>query len=385
MAFGQISDLSSEESFLASELQGTMRGSFFIVLFPQRSKLQVFSASIFGLTMKPRTKRILKRSLYVMLSLLLLLGIGTYGAVEYAKRQLFRDTPNTLRFEGELAAVPFQWQADPTESFNEPHGAILIPVTVSGLSNTFYMQFDTGSPDTFLRSEAVEQIKNHGVDLEILQDEDGARIKKIKFDVAGNNVTLESGMLFGRSANIDWENPEAINIIGSFGADFLDQKVSEIDFPSQEIRLHRERPSSLSDTGEFAPFKFKGRRIMFPATIDGSDVEVFYDSGCSAFGLLTSKYYYDLLTDPNVKEIAYGASRHGDSVSVHHKSSDLRIKLGATEIELKRISYVELYSFLQTTVGRLIGGGFFGNKSMVKGTLIIDTIENEFLFINVSE
>ncbi len=333
-------------------------------------------------TKKPKKpKRLLRRLLYGLLFLILLGAVGVFGAVEYAKYRLFQDTPNRLAFEGDLHSVPFEWSAHEMESYSEPHGAILIPVSVPGIANKFYMQFDTGSPDTWLRTGSLKSLKNHGVEFELFEKEKHTYVKQFELNVAGNRVLMKSGVTRTRDIAIDWDNPDAKNVIGSFGADFLDQKICEIDFPAQEIRLHHNRPESLNELGSFTPFKFKGRRIMLPASIDGSDVELFYDSGCSAFGLLTSKYHYDRLTDPNEKEIAYGANRHGDSVPIHHKSSDRSISLGATELPLKRVSYAELYNFLQTTVGRVIGGGFFGNKSLTESTLIIDAVTNEFLVV----
>lgn len=332
--------------------------------------------------MKPRAKRILKRCAYVLCTVLVLAIIGSFGAFHYFKAQFFADEPNTLKFQGELHSVPFRWIADKSENYSEPHGAILIPVSVPGVSAELYMQFDTGSKDSFLRSGTLESLKERGLEFDLFENDEHTYIREFELNVGGNQVLLESGWVMNRDVSVDWDNPKAINIIGSFGADFLAQKVCEIDFPAKEIRLYRSRPDKMNNLGEFAPFQFKGRRIMLPARISGSNVELFYDSGCSAFGLLTSKYHYDRLTDPEVKEIAYDANRFGESVPIHHKPSDLQIELGTTEIRLGRISYAEMYNLLQSTVGRFVGGGFLGNKSLVESTLIIDTKANEFLVLN---
>jgi len=334
--------------------------------------------------MKKKHKKILKRCFLTLLVLIVLLAVGAVGAFQYAKYRFFRDTPNTLTFKGDLHSVPFEWSADESESYNEPHGAILIPVSVPGLPNRFYMQFDTGSPNTYIRRSAMEALKDRGIEIELIQDDDRTLMKELELDVGGNRIVLTSGWIYGQNVPIDWDNPNAKNVIGTLGSDFLDQKICEIDFPAKEIRLHRDRPDSLNELGDFTPFKFKGRRILLPANIDGSNVEVFYDSGCSAFGLLTSKYQYDRLTDPNDKEIAYGANRRGESIPIHHRPSDLMIKLGETELSVQRISYAEMYNFLQTTVGRFVGGGFFGNKSLLECTLILDTKSNEFLVVKNS-
>ena len=331
-----------------------------------------------------KLKRFLKRLLYVSLFLVLLAVAGTFGAIEYAKYRLFSDTPNTLAFEGEFHSVPFEWSTDKSEGYDEPHAAILIPVSIPELPNKFYMQFDTGSADTYIRRSALKSLESRGINFEQIEIDEQLVLKEFELNVAGNRVVLKSGWIYGQNVPIDWENSDAINIIGSFGADFLDQKICQIDFPAQEIRLHRGRPESFDELGKFTPFKFNGRRIMLPANIDGSDVQVFYDSGCSPFGLLTSKYHYDRLTDPNEKEIAFGANRRGESIPIHHKSSDLQIRLGSTDLTLKRVSYAEMYNFLQSTVGRFIGGGFLGNKSLIESTLIIDTKANEFLVVQRS-
>lgn len=331
--------------------------------------------------MKPKTKRIVKRFSYVLLALFLLSIVGAWGTYRYAMHRLFRDTPNTLTFVGQLHPVSFEWAESKNQGHIEPHSAILIPVTVPGISQQLYMQFDTGSPDTFLRSGALDSLKSRGVSFETFETDDVSYIENFEFEIGGNRLLMQSGWIRNQNIKIDWENPNSKNIIGSFGADFLDQKVCEIDFAANEIRLHRERSEEINALGNFSSFKFQGRRIILPVKIDGSDVEVFYDSGCSAFGLLTSKFQYDRLTNPNDQEISHGSNRHGQTVPIHHKTSDLRIQFGEADLSIKRVSYAELYNFLQVTIGRFVGGGFLGNKCLIESTLIIDANASEFLVI----
>lgn len=330
--------------------------------------------------MKPRTKRILKRTGYVFGGLLLLSIVGAIGGFYYFKSQFFRETPNRLSFIGELQTIPFEWVSGKP---NEPHAAILIPVKVPGVPNQLYMQFDTGSPSTFIRSGAIESLQEYGLDLSLVDDDGTARVERFELGVAGNRIKLDQGWVRLRDTPIKWD-PKAINIIGSFGADLLAEKVSEIDFPAQEIRLSESRSEELESLGEFAPLDFQGRRIMLTGQIQGDDVQFFYDSGCSPFGLLTSKYQYDQLTDPNSEELAYDANRFGDAVPVHHKASEMPLRVGTTDLPVKRISYAELYSFIQVAVGRFIGGGFLGNKTLTESTLILDLRANEFLVLKGS-
>ena len=326
----------------------------------------------------------LKIALYVLLTILVVGVVAAVGGIQYLKAIVFADTPNTLSIEGDLHAVPFRWSAQELGGEVEPHVAMLIPVTVPGIEKKLYMQFDTGSPSTFLLTGPLDALRNKGVKFELVEDEEGTRVKKFKFKIGENVAILDAGRVNKSRKTIDWDDPESINTIGTIGADLIDQRICEIDFPSTEIRLHKKRPASFASLGPFTPFKFKGRRIILPATMDGIEMELFYDSGCSAFGFLTSKYHFERFADKGSKEISYNANRHGDPVFIHHKDCDSIVTLGETQIPVKRVSYAELYSFLQVTLGRVINGGFFGNKSLTESTLILDGIELEFLVVENS-
>ena len=328
---------------------------------------------------KPRSRR--RKLLYVFLWSVVIVVSGGFGTFQYFKYQFFAEKPNDLRFESELQAFDFRWSQNKFGEYYEPHAAMLFPVTIPGIDSQLYMQFDTGSPSSFLKIGAIKEMRRQGVEFNTTDQDGSVKINDLKIHVGANQVVLQPVSISSGELEIDWKNPNAINIIGTLGADFIDQKVCAIDFVNQEIRLFESRPQELNSLGTFKPFTFKGRRIMLPAMIDGVEMEVFYDSGCSAFGLLTSKYHFDRYAAPGSMEVCHNANRHGDPVFVHHRKCDLEVEFGETRIPVFRVSYAELYTFAQSTVGRMINGGFWGNKSFVesRSTLILDTRENEFL------
>lgn len=325
-----------------------------------------------------------KKILFATLGLVILGVICIAGGVQYFKYQWFRDTPNTLRIEGDLHSVPFEWGENVYAAHTEVHEAILIPVSVPGISRTLYMQFDTGASNTFLRSGALQALKSRGCEFELFDKDERTCVKTFELNVAGNKVVLESGRVVRRGIR-DWDDPDAVITIGTIGTDFIDKRVIAIDFPARRIRMYDQRSQSLQAMGTFIPFDFKGRRILFPATIDGRDHNLLYDSGCSAFGILTSRYYFDQYTDPAADIITYNANRHGDAVPVHHRACELPIQFGATELSSRRVSYVDLYGGVQSVLGGssgLVGMlGFMGNKVLLDSTLIIDAQANEFLIV----
>lgn len=324
----------------------------------------------------PRRKTVL----YGMLACAVFIGIGIWGGIRYAKSRFFRDTPNALSFEGKRFPVPFVWDTDKFEDYVEPHAAILVPVRVPGIEKEFLMQFDTGSPSTFLRSGCMASLADQGLEFELYEEDEMTRVRHFELNIAQNKVILKGGWIRPRNISIDWA-PDALNIIGTIGADFIDQQVCAIDFPSRTIHIFEQRPESLKSLGTFSPFDFKGRRIMLPATIENANVELLYDSGCSSFGLLTSKYYFERFADPEAKAIHFNANRFGDLIPIHHQPTNIVATLGNVKLPLKRVSYVEQYAGLQSVFGRFFGGGFIGNKSLTESTLILDVKAEEFLVL----
>lgn len=328
--------------------------------------------------MKKNTR---KRILYTLLGLVLLAVIGVFGGLAYFRHTWFRDRPNTLTIEGKLHPIPMKWSADE----HDPHAFLLIPVSIPEFDNTFHMQFDTGSPETYLKSGALESLMERGCEVELFKKEKRTYIRNFEINVGGNRVTLKPGWVRGARGSIDWDNPRANNVIGTIGSDLIDQKICEIDFAAMQIRLYEDRPEAMDSLGTFSPFDFKGRKIVLPVTIEGTSENVIYDSGCSAFGLLTSGYYYDQYSDPSEPEVNYNGNRHGDPIPIHHRTCDLVATFGDTELALKRISYVNLYAPVQALVGRFSGFagfiGVLGNEPLTESTLIFDAKTNEYLVV----
>jgi hypothetical protein len=124
------------------------------------------------------------------------------------------------------------------------------------------------------------------------------------------------------------------------------------------------------------------RRIMLPVIVDNKDYEFLYDSGCSAIGLITPNNRFVKYTDENTKEIAYDANSWGSGIPMRNKTSDKTFAIGNTNLSLKRVTYVDMYTSMQglsTPFTRI--GGWLGNQPFNESTLILDTINEEFVII----
>jgi len=282
---------------------------------------------------------------YVFLGVVLLVAIGATVIVGKFNKSYFGDRPNYLSYTHDTIPMKFEWTEDGSEEYFEPHIA-------------------------------------HGLEVDTIQEKN-KMVKGFQLSLGGNNIDISSMVVKENYGSpINWEDTTTVIGLGTIGADFIDGKVTMIDFKNQRINIYEDRPDWMTTLPAFKDFEFNGRRVMLPSTIGGRKRLLLYDSGCSAFGLITSKNRYKKYTDKKEKEIEYDASRWGDSLPIHHKATKTRLLIGGQDLPLRRISYVDMYASLQrfmTPFTRI--GGWLGNKPFIEGCIILDTRKEEFLVI----
>lgn len=325
----------------------------------------------------------LKKIGYVVLGLILLLiFLGTIGVKRF-NNQWFKETPNYLSYSGEWRPINFDWVEGTYGDIQEPHDIIKVIVRIEGFPYKLYMQFDTGAPSTVLYQNPLESLQDFGLQLEQITTDDKAYIKDFNFQIGQNNLKADLIRVVENYGQQITQNDTITPIkIGTIGTDLLDGKISAIDFKKQRISLFEDRPRWMGNLPAFVPFEFKGRRLLLPAAFESKKIKLFYDSGSSAFGLITSKAQYQKLTDPSVPEICYEANSWGNSIPICHKMTEKKFVIGKKELPLKRISYVDRYATFQSWLSPFTPiGGWLGNKAFTESILILDTKKQEFIII----
>ncbi|MEL7122364.1 MAG: hypothetical protein AAFO07_23160 [Bacteroidota bacterium] len=320
--------------------------------------------------------------LYTLAGLLLLVIAGGIIGIQYFKNDWFKERPNYIIFQHVNPSVAFKWGKHKYENYTEPHDAMIVPIKIKGLPHQFYMQFDTGSPFSFINKKPFESLKEYGLDYHSFEEEDLPFITNVELLLGENVISSDHLRVRNNGSTIDFADTSKWHRLGTLGTDIMADKITVIDFVNNTIEFYEERPAWMANLSGFQDFDFRGRRFMLPASIQGKEMELFYDSGSSAFGLLTSKNRFDAYTDPEVEEINYSANSHGKSIPVHHKPSDEMMLIGNEEVSLNRISYVEWHDKWQGFFSQFTKiGGFIGNKPFLTSALILDTQQNEFLVL----
>jgi len=321
---------------------------------------------------------------YSLLALLVLIFVGGYIGIQKFNGFITKETPNYLTYTYEPKPIHFDWANDSIGDYYEKQTAMIIPLKIKGLTHRFYMQFDTGSPFSFLYENDLISLRKIGLEIEEVVKDEIRYVKKLEFKLSDNLIVASMIQILPGYGNTFDKNDTIPRIkIGTIGSDFIDNRITSIDFKNQKIELYDKRPESMKELPPFKAFDFTPRRrIMLPVTLDNKQYEFLYDSGCSAFGLITIKSRFNKYTDKETAPLAYGANSWGSNIPIITKPSNKLFSIGTTNLKLKRVSYVDMYTITQpfiTPFTRI--GGWMGNQPFNESTLILDTKAHEFIVL----
>lgn len=330
--------------------------------------------------MTARAKKILKRTGYTLLTLLILLVIASYVGIRKFNNSLFKEKSNYLKYTSESKSIHFDWAGDSIGGIYESQAAMIIPLKIESLSHRFYMQFDTGAPHSFIYGNDLKSLRAIGLDIKEVVKDEVRYVENLDFILDGNHIKASMIMIYPNYGH-SFDKNDTINRIGigTIGSDFIVNRITAIDFKNQNIQLYNERPEWIKSLSGFKSFDFSGRRIMLPVTLNNKEYEFLYDTGCSAFGLITIKSRFNKYTDENIKEIFYDAKSWESSLPIRSKTSDQLFSVGNADLKLKRVSYIDMYTAMQPIITPFTRiGGWLGNQPFNESTLIIDTKTKEF-------
>lgn len=314
----------------------------------------------------------------ILLAILALFALGGIGGYFYFRQQ-FQAPANQLTVSQLPAVTRFMWRADTTGAHITPHAVLLVPVTLPRCSRTCYLQFDTGAPYSLLYSHA----------LTALQARCPAAGPALKFQVAtleNFQFAIGQGQVMARSIRIREMGTRTLPadstvpfVIGTLGTDVLDGRVLVIDYARQRFELRADVPDSLARRATFAPLSFEQRRVLLSAGLQGADKQLLFDSGSSAFALLTSQASWQELARPDAPDQVTPVNSWGKTLMAHTVPTAARLQIGVTALPLRTVTYIDGTTFMQRTLMRFSGmGGMLGNEVFSRHTLILDVKGGRF-------
>ncbi|MEE1945937.1 hypothetical protein VRU48_12520 [Pedobacter sp. KR3-3] len=291
---------------------------------------------------------------------------------------------NQLVISPQTHTLPFRWQGDSIRlkqggSIWEAHAAMLIPVKFKHCPRIFYLQFDLGSPYSMFYQNKIEAIQSK-YPKSIPSKPIAGKLESLSF-TAGNMPVLAKEIVVKQfdSAGINWNDKKGVEIIGTIGVDFIDQKVAVIDYPNAKLTLSEQIPEKLLPRLSLTDLIYSNRSLLFPAKVNDKNTMLFFDTGSSMFELLTNKETSRQLAQPDVQPIQYDVKSWGRSLTAHTVASRGEIELAGIVLPLGSTTYMEGASDAQVERMLKLGiGGMIGNKLLLNCILVLDTKNKKF-------
>ncbi|MCL1689846.1 hypothetical protein CMU59_16525 [Elizabethkingia anophelis] len=299
--------------------------------------------------------KILKKIVLTFLGILVFAIISGYIYFD----QKFTPEKNYLTVEKESGKIPITW---PGENKN----VLLLPVHFSGDSTVYYLQFDTGSPYTLFYTKAIKNIKGIATSNER---------SKATFYLGNTTVTSDKFRIIdnGESSNKN----DSLKIIGTLGADILEDRKTVISLKENYIVFNLAGiPDGFGKN--LTDFTFKKRHIIIPALLKGNKEKFLYDSGTSAYELLTTKEIWEGLKSKDSEIVTEKANSWQNVLTTYTAKTDNLIKIGSKNIPLNNVTYVEGFSQTQYSMMKFSGmTGMLGNQIFMNNSLYIDCLNHK--------
>ncbi len=286
---------------------------------------------------------------------------------------------NELQLPVDDHEMELKWQGDSVNNNWEPHSALLIPVKLANCPKQFYMQFDLGSPITLFYSNKIKTIKSKYPQIVQLNDS-ATHLINLNFEVGNKKIIAQKIFVkkFGKP-EIDWQNKNSIDIIGTIGVDFIENKVAIIDYPGQKLLITNSIPASLAPQLSLGDFMFVRSSILLPAVIKGKKTMLYFDTGSSAYELLTNKETVTTLAEPNPVRVQYQVKSWDRILTAYTFSTRDSVEIAFTKMPLNKATYIEGASNSQIEQMMKMGmGGMTGNKLFLRYILVLDTKNKKF-------
>jgi hypothetical protein len=254
-------------------------------------------------------------------------------------RQVMRDT------------IPFTWLGH--------YEAMLIQVQPPGASfskKNFYMQFDLGSPHTLLYQN--EELGFAGDSVRQLPQLPGNRAWPVRAAAVTPMKATDS-------------------IVGTIGSDWLMQQVLILDFRTQQLVLTNTVPKNYDRS--LQTFHVTSGRLLFPGKLGNGNGVFIYDSGSSAFGLLTDSATAVAMAEPSSTAIMQEHNSWGHAMQSHTYPTRATITLAGQTILLKNVSWISGATANQINQMKRLGiVGMLGNLPFLQSILVLDMKSNRF-------
>ena len=253
-----------------------------------------------------------------------------------------------LSFGQSSEEIKFLWKTAEFNSKKFKKAIMLIPVKFESDTTTYFLQFDTGATHSCLYSNRVNWFKS------------GEQVMKTSI----GEVTFRDNKSIKATA-------EKNASIGTLGADFLKNKLVQINFPGQTIRIN----ASYNATDYFMkPLNTLNGRPVISVKIFGKEQDLLYDTGSSLFGIWTNEKNWKRLKERSDNVSSFPISSWGKINTGYYSGIDKSLPAiidGSNDKQDLQVWYVDNKKY-KKFFRRNNLYGILGNQPFLNKEIILD-------------
>lgn len=287
--------------------------------------------------------------------------------------------PNHLQIPPGNFEVNLQWMGDSLNGTWEPHAYLLLPVKLKGCPRQFFMQFDLGAPSSMFYSGKIRAIRDRYPDA--IPVEDSQRVlKNFSFQVGKVPITCKEIIIRpGKAATINWNSRKVFEVIGTIGSDLIDKHVAVFDYPRLRLSISEVMPMKYSTGVAMGDFMYVQRSVILPAFVGTKKTMLYFDTGSSAFELLTSEAIAKSMAVPGSQPFKHNSGSWESVMTANTYPVVDTITMASVKLPLHHVTFMQGVSDSQIERMMKMGiGGMTGNKLFINSILVLDTKNKKF-------
>jgi hypothetical protein len=264
----------------------------------------------------------------------------------------------------------FVWDSDSSKA------VLFIPVRLNHCPRPLLMQLDLGSAKSFLYGKTVE-----GFNVEYPQKSIAIKDNKAVASLQIDSLQLHPKkdiVVMPEAGNNYLQQPDTIDpkiVVGTLGFDAIVGQTIIIDYPNKKFMLTNRLPDKV------VPIAAQCQRfpILLAGKIEGHSQNIWFDTGSSAFALLTTQYLFNKIAPHSAVDTSCCVQAWGKQYAVWQKTMPQALQIGDKSYANVAVSTTERYDFREYLKFQLIGAdAITGNYFFLPNTIGIDTRRNKF-------
>ena len=202
-----------------------------------------------------------------------------------------------------LPWIHFQWESLTVNRHHFDKTAMLLTVTINDVPGQFVAQFDLGADLTMFYGNTIAPYleKYNLLRSKLIREDEyqwltGVTLSLDKVLFKAKKVFIRKG--YGDNMTADSTTTHTVKLIGTIGADLVQNKVLVIDYKKSRLCIVDQLAKQMTDQVKFISYTSDQKgRVILPLQIGDRPMDALFDTGNSLFGFTSTKENWLALCD----------------------------------------------------------------------------------------